>query len=99
MSAKGTHGIAVGASVRVAVKPERVALIPGGTRPADDSDGLPAEIESVAYLGSFYSYIVAVGPQRIEARCGEPLLDSGRPAIAGAHVWLRFSPDAARLFA
>ena len=99
VSAKVAHGIALGAAVRVAVKPERVALIARGAQPAEDSDGLSAEIESVAYLGSFYSYIVAVGPQRIEARCGEPLLDKGRPAIAGAHVRLSFSPDAARVFA
>jgi ABC-type Fe3+/spermidine/putrescine transport system ATPase subunit len=89
---KGGHGITVGSQVRLAVKPERIVLTTTGAGPR-------AVIESVAYLGSFYSYVVAIGSQRIEARCAEPVLDDGAPAIPGAAVGLRFSPDSARVFA
>ena len=98
VTAKGAHGTTAGSTVRVAVKPERVVLTAGPAPRADDTGALPAEIESVAYLGSFYSYIVALGSQRIEARCAEPILDAGRLAIAGTKVRVRFSADSTRVF-
>jgi spermidine/putrescine ABC transporter ATP-binding subunit len=99
VTVKGAHRMTAGSPVRVAVKPERVVLTTGAGQRAGDTGGLPAEIESVAYLGSFYSYVVAIGSQRIEARCAEPILDDGAPAGAGATVGVRFSPESARVFA
>jgi ABC-type Fe3+/spermidine/putrescine transport system ATPase subunit len=95
----GAHGMTAGSAIRLAVKPERVVLITGAGQRADDTGGLPAEIESVAYLGAFYSYVVAIGSQRIEARSAEPILDDGAPAAAGATVRLRFSPGSTKVFA
>ena len=89
VTVKGHQGMTAGSRVRVAVKPERVVLTIGAGQ---------GEIESVAYLGSFYSYIVAIGSQRVEARSPEPILEDGTPASAGASVGLRFSPESAKIF-
>jgi ABC-type Fe3+/spermidine/putrescine transport system ATPase subunit len=99
VTAKTTHRMTAGSAIRVAVKPERVALSSRAGQRAGDTGGLPGEIESVAYLGSFYSYIVAIGSQRIEARSAEPIVDDGTPAGAGAIVEVRFSPESTRVFA
>ena len=99
LTASGAPGLTAGSHVRVAVKPERVVLSTVVGQRTDDTGSLPGEIESVAYLGSFYSYVIAIGSQRIEARCAEPILDNGAPASTGATVGLRFTPESARVFA
>jgi iron(III) transport system ATP-binding protein len=89
----------VGASVRIAVKPERLIVSAAAVTGPDQSlDRLIGEIESVAYLGSFYSYVVTVGSQRMEVRCGDAVVADGKPAGAGTIVWLRVDRDSTRIF-
>ncbi len=91
--------LAVGASVRIAVKPERLVVSAASlTGPDDSLDRLIGEIESVAYLGSFYSYVVNVGRQRVEVRCGDAVVADGKPAGAGTTVRLRVDRDSMRIF-
>jgi len=89
----------IGATVRVAVKPEQVIVHAGPGEGANHGpESLAAEIESVAYLGSFYSYVLAVGSQHLEARCTNPILAAGNPAPAGTRVTLRFDRESTRIF-
>ena len=66
----------------------------GGT--LDDS--CRARIESAAYLGSAYSYVVRIGEQRVEARVADVVLVDGRPAQAGDAIAVTFDCRAARIF-
>jgi putative spermidine/putrescine transport system ATP-binding protein len=85
-------GISTGQSISVTIKPERVQL-----GAATASEGLIAEIESIAYLGSAYSYVVRVGSQRLEVRSPGGVTVSGRPAKHGDRMTVTFDVNAVRL--
>jgi len=82
-----------GARVTVAAKPERIALS------SDAAGGLRGVVESVAYLGSSVSYLVTIGRQQIEVRCGTAIAIGGRTAQAGDAVSVIIDMASARLFA
>jgi ABC-type Fe3+/spermidine/putrescine transport system ATPase subunit len=86
--------LAIGRAVKVAVKPERVGLRPGSSA----HGGCSGEVESAAYLGSAYSYVVRVGSQRVEARCADAVLVDGRPARAGDPIGVTLARESLRIF-
>jgi spermidine/putrescine transport system ATP-binding protein len=73
-----------GAAVVATVKPEQVSLGP----PDDASDVLSGEVQSVAYLGRSYSYVVSVGGEKVEMRQADPLELDGRAVESGDRVSL-----------
>ena len=92
--------LAIGRTVGVAVKPERVSL---GTGPSGGGAGSApeacrGEVESSAYLGSGYSYMVKVGAQRVEARCADAVLIDGRPVRAGDRIGVTLDRESTRIF-
>jgi ABC-type Fe3+/spermidine/putrescine transport system ATPase subunit len=84
-------GEAAGASI--AVKPERVRIVAPGPAAAGHHDGV---IESIAYLGAAWSYVVRAGDHRIEARTMEPVLRDGRPIAVGDNVAATWDRESAR---
>jgi ABC-type Fe3+/spermidine/putrescine transport system ATPase subunit len=76
----------------MAVKPERITLI------GDASRGERGTVESVAYLGSSYSYLVEVRAQTIEVRSIDAVTIDGRPAQAGDAVGVVIDPALSRVF-
>jgi ABC-type Fe3+/spermidine/putrescine transport system ATPase subunit len=78
----------IGARVQIAVKPERIRLAQG----SDTAGALTGRIESAAYLGSVYSYMVRVGEQAIEVRSA----DAG--FTAGDQVSVVLDTDSIRVF-
>lgn len=90
LSAVHAGSFAAGAAVNVAMKPERVRLAVSGP----DRTG---EVESVAYLGSGFSYLVRVGSQRVEARMPNAVMVDGRPLKAGDRVAVVFDGATARI--
>jgi ABC-type Fe3+/spermidine/putrescine transport system ATPase subunit len=80
--------------VRIAAKPERVALeqLPAVT------DGLRGTIDSAAYLGAGYSYVIGVGTQKLEARRATPLSIDGYPAAPGERVLVTLDPESTQVF-
>jgi ABC-type Fe3+/spermidine/putrescine transport system ATPase subunit len=83
----------------VAVKPERLSIAPVASgvpgRPSD-ARAQAGVIESIAYLGAAWSYIVRVEDRRIEARTRDAVSAGGRPLKAGDHVTVSFDPASAR---
>ena len=88
-----TEVLAAGRAVHVTIKPERVRFAAAG-----EPDTLPAEIDSVAYLGSAHSYVVRIGSQRLEIRSLQSLTVAGRPAQPGDRISVALDADAVRLF-
>ena len=86
-------GVGGGTAVILMIKPERLRA---SGDPATDGH-LDAEVISVSYLGSGYSYILSAGGQRVEARQSEPALVDGRRANAGDHVTIAADAGAIRV--
>ena len=76
----------------VAVKPERITLT------GDPGRGERGVVTSVAYLGSWYSYLVDVRSQSIEVRSIDEVTVDGRPARHGDAVGVVIDPGVARVF-
>ena len=89
-----TRPLSAGQRVKIAAKPERVGLAQMPTV----TDGLRGTIESAAYLGASYSYVIAVGPQKLEARRATPLPIDGYPAATGEPVLITFDPESSQVF-
>jgi putative spermidine/putrescine transport system ATP-binding protein len=89
-----TRPLKTGQRVTIAAKPERVALeqMPAVT------DGLRGTIESAAYLGAGYSYVIAVGTQKLEARRPTPLSIDGYPAAPGETVLVTLDAESTQVF-
>jgi putative spermidine/putrescine transport system ATP-binding protein len=86
-------GVTAGTQVTLMIKPERVRAVGAPL----SEQGLEAEIASVAYLGSDYSYTLGVGGQRLEARQPEPVFVGERRATPGDRVTVTAAPDAIRV--
>ena len=76
----------------VAIKPERVRLS------ADVAAGESGTVIGVSYLGSAYSYLIAVRGQQIEARTTLPVMIDGRAAASGDPIGVIIDPREARVF-
>ena len=73
----------------IAVKPERVRVAAPGA-------GRTGDVESVAYLGAAWAYVVRLGDHRVEARIGEAVVVDGRPLKAGDRAAVTWDPASAR---
>jgi ABC-type Fe3+/spermidine/putrescine transport system ATPase subunit len=95
---------------RIAVKPERVRLVASGfsrtpdpvasgflgPRSLGEGGSLAGIVESMAYLGAAWSYVVRAGDHRIEARTTEPVRLDGRPVVVGDSVAVTWDRESAR---
>ncbi|TYL51750.1 ABC transporter ATP-binding protein [Nocardioides sp. BGMRC 2183] len=80
----------VGSTVTIALRPERLEVVPAGTE-TDGVNRLDTEVLSSAYVGSHYEYDVRLGDQVVQ-------VESNRPGLTG-RVQLVFDPEHALLYA
>ena len=88
----GTNLLTSDDGATLAVKPERIRLS------ADLAQGRQGTITAVAYQGSAYSYLIAMGPESIEVRVPDALTIGDRPARAGDPVGVLIDAAATRVF-
>ena len=84
VTARKERPLEVGETVKVAVKPERVRLTPGGAA----GDDLCGVVERLSYLGSSHACLVMVGEEAIEVRQADPLITEGGALTVGDMVSL-----------
>jgi iron(III) transport system ATP-binding protein len=79
----------VGGPVTVALRPERLAVVPAGEE-IEGVNRLDTEVLSSSYVGSHYEYDVRLGDQVVQ-------VESNRPGLTGS-VQLVFNPEHALLY-
>jgi iron(III) transport system ATP-binding protein len=82
--------VAAAGPVRLAVRPERIAIVPPGTA-APGVNAVTVKVRSAAYLGDHYRYVVDVGTGRLVVRSVTSIGDA-------AELTIELPPDAIRLF-
>ena len=93
LQASCAESVSLGAAVVVMVRPERMKL---SRTPAGEANALPARLDSLSFLGSFYAgeAVLAQG-QRVGARLSPAEYAAAGAPDVGAQVSLSFSPQAA----
>jgi ABC-type Fe3+/spermidine/putrescine transport system ATPase subunit len=90
-----TGPVHAGTAVTLMIKPERITL-------RDDppaADGLVAEVVGMSYLGSGYSYVMAIGDQRIETRQPDAAMIGIRRAAIGDRLVVHVNAAAIQVVA
>ncbi|GAA0977600.1 ABC transporter ATP-binding protein [Acrocarpospora macrocephala] len=83
-------GVAVGQRVSVAIRPERLEILPPGRTAPADVNVLEADVLTSSYIGSRYEYDLRLGDQAVQ-------VESSRPGLNG-RVTLVVEPDACLLY-
>ena len=81
----GTGARAPGSSVTLAIRPEKISMLPPSTPPGENR--VPVRVGGLLYVGSETHYLLEAGPQRLTARAmnagdGAPAFSSGDAAVA-----------------
>ncbi|MBB5781282.1 ABC transporter ATP-binding protein [Nonomuraea jabiensis] len=84
------EGAAPGGRVTVAVRPERLEILPPGRSAPADVNVLTAEVLTSSYIGSRYEYDLRLGDHVIQA-------ETARPGLSG-EVTLVVEPDSCLLY-
>jgi iron(III) transport system ATP-binding protein len=86
---RSSSTVNAGATVTVALRPERLAVVPAGEE-IEGVNRLDTEVLSSSYVGSRYEYDVRLGNQVVQ-------VESNRPGLTG-RVQLVFNPEHALLY-
>jgi iron(III) transport system ATP-binding protein len=86
---RSSSTVNAGATVTVALRPERLAVVPAGEE-VEGLNRLDTEVLSSSYVGSHYEYDVRLGNQVVQ-------VESNRPGLTGS-VQLVFDPEHALLY-
>jgi len=93
LQAACADGISLGTRSVVMVRPAQMKL---SRAPAGEANVLPARLDSLSFLGSFYvGEAVIAQSQRVSARLSPAEYAAAGAPQAGEKIWLSFSPEAA----
>jgi spermidine/putrescine transport system ATP-binding protein len=96
VSARGNREVTMGQAVTVAIRPEKISLLPAGSTPNDQT--VPAVIQESVYIGTDTRYTVRVAERHaVVARIQNVTSDliANRPFRPGDQVFLSWTVDSA----